>query len=456
VKDKIVVEYWLELQGSTVKSGDDFYRFADHLANFATVGVEPEWSLADLNAASLQKIAAYRGKAKVKIYREEDKAGSLTLELPAANFDQTRLDIHHLLGVIAGDVLGNPEIRNVKILNVELPESLRKHINGPTVGLDGVKKIFNLGKRPLLAFTMKPRLGLDADDHARLCYLSLKGGADIAEDDERLVNPAYCNAKDRVRKCTALAIKATKETKEKKIYSVNLSAREDKIIPLFEELDAIAKNENGIGLECVKLDVPPVSFGGLQALSEYLHSRGRNVIITVYPELYWFYRKLIPASFLTGMLRWCGADVLYAGTPVILEHFGEKGKTPSIVTTRLAEMKHDIYEGALWNKEGKARQSMPTVTGSVYPVTMDLLYSFLGENIGFFIGAGMLRHETVEQGARACRKALDAAVQRAKYTEVFKTAEIEKDEERFKSNYIDPQEMVKRNPELKRYVEVPF
>lgn len=455
--DELVVEYRLDLKGEGVKSADQFYRFVDVMANAATTGSE-EVELRDFKDTSTsERLLKHRGTVRVKEYREDSRSGLFSLHLPAENFDQTHFDPTLIHGVIAGDMLGHPEIKEVKILTVEIPISLRRHIKGPRVGLDGVKEIFHLGKRPLLAFTVKPRLGLNAEEHAGICYAAMMGGVDLAEDDERLVNPAYCQASERVKRCVEAAAEATEKTSAKKMYSVNLTAREDRLISKFEELDEIAKRINGVGLECVKIDVPPVSFGGLLAFSEYLHSKARNVIVTVYPEFYWFYRRVFPAGWFLRLLRWCGADIVYAGTPVILEHFGEKGKTPSIVTAKLAEVKQDIYQRTLWNKEEgmEIQCSMPTVTGRVFPVTLDLLYTFLGGNIGFFVGGGILKHpQGIEAGARMCRAALEVAVGRKRYTDVFKEADVRQDKEIFGLEYIDPRAVLRQDPELRRFVEV--
>ena len=96
---------------------------------------------------------------------------------------------------------------------------------------------------------------------------------------------------------------------------------------------------------------------------------------------------------------------------------------------------------------------MPTVTGKIHPGTMELLYRFLGKNIGYFIGWGIASHpKGIKHGAEICRSVLDGIIKGQSL------ADILGEEERLlldsiNMKYADFQQIIGKQLYLKEYLE---
>ncbi len=50
----------------------------------------------------------------------------------------------------------------------------------------GVRKMLGVYKRPLVGTIIKPKMGLNSTEHAKVAYDAWVGGCDIVKDDENL------------------------------------------------------------------------------------------------------------------------------------------------------------------------------------------------------------------------------------------------------------------------------
>lgn len=216
----------------------------------------------------------------VKASQASAEQGSVRLTFPYANFDFRVGGIPHLLGTVAGDILGYPEIADAKIVEVRLPPEALSSFHGPQCGIQGVRKLLGIKDRPLIAFTAKPRLGLDPQQFALWCADAAEGGVDIVEDDERLLNPQYCGIQDRAR---AVLAEFSKRKVKDKIYSVNITGNE-------QDACQNAIKLADVGIRVLKFDVLAGGFGALQHLTAEL--KNRQVPVTVYPGMGFVFRAL--------------------------------------------------------------------------------------------------------------------------------------------------------------------
>ena len=358
----------------------------------------------------------------VELVSQDPKKGTARLRFPVDNFDFSFGGIPHLLGTIAGDILGYPEIATAKVERLELPSNVLSHFRGPGCGIHGVRKLLGgTDGRPLIAFTVKPRLGLRPEDYAAWCVEAAKGGADIVEDDERLVSPEYCRIDKRVE---AVLSAFTKNKIRKTVYSVNITGNHWKTLEKAEQL----RNK---GIKMFKLDVLPAGFSTLQALSNQL--KGQNVPITVYPGMGFLFNA-ISSSILRYLTRLSGGDIVYAGTPSLGGELGRHDVNWGGVHESVEKTK--IVWNVLRGKLERIRPSMPTVSTNVHPGNIGLIYyivkneEFLEPNdFAFFVGGGIAFHpKGPKYGVEMCRCALDLAMNGkfrqgdfpAKHEEIFK------------------------------------
>ncbi len=92
------------------------------------------------------------------------------------------------------------------------------------MGIPGVREKLNVYGRALTGSTIKPKLGLSPNEHARRAYETLRGGIDTIKDDENLNSQAWSPFDERVRRTLDLLHQAEAETGERKGYWANVTA----------------------------------------------------------------------------------------------------------------------------------------------------------------------------------------------------------------------------------------
>ena len=157
---------------------------------------------------------------------------------------------------VAGNIFGMKSVANLRIADIGFPKSVVKSFKGPKYGIAGIRKLLKVDGRPLLGTIIKPKLGLDAEDHSRVAYDAWAGGCDIVKDDENLTNQRFNPFGERVIKTLKMRDRCENETGEKKIYMPNVSAEAEEMINRAEFV-----KENGG--EYVMVDVVTVGFSGL-------------------------------------------------------------------------------------------------------------------------------------------------------------------------------------------------
>ena len=64
--------------------------------------------------------------------------------------------------------------------------------------LEGIRKITKIKERPLLGTIVKPKVGLNEVEHAKVCGNAWKGGLDIVKDDENLTSMIFNRFEKRI------------------------------------------------------------------------------------------------------------------------------------------------------------------------------------------------------------------------------------------------------------------
>ena len=197
----------------------------------------------------------------------------------------------------------NPGIKQITVADFDfIDESLYKHFPGPNVGIDGIyncllRKTLNDVKRPVLAFSIKPRFGMDVKDLCKLYTSAAKSGIDIIEEDERLVDPKGCSFIDRVKAISKI------QKDFSTIYSVNVTGDSKTAL---EKLEFCAEK----GIRMVKVDVLVCGFETLRKVATKIRDDYcSSIAITVYPDAYRAFRKL-SRNFILKLSRLCGADII--------------------------------------------------------------------------------------------------------------------------------------------------
>lgn len=324
-----------------------------------------------------------------RILQSDFERGEITLSFPATNVDWEYNSVPALLSLVGGDVLGSSGVGNSAVVrSVRLPDSVTRQFSGPKLGIGGVRRICKVPDRPIVAFSVKPRLGLTSREFATLCTEAALGGIDIVEDDERLSNQRHSRLLERAE----VTLEALARSGRNTVYSANITGRADEIVYVAEELVKL-------GVRMLKIDVLPTGYSALQAVSEWLHTSPHDVAITVYPAMTRLYERSLPRDFILELAKLCGADMVYAGVPVL----PAAGRSHDAVRDFARAAEH--HEGL---KQRKFHQPvLPTISTSITPMNIGAYAQLLGNDVAFFVGAGIAAYKGgLKAGAELLLKAL--------------------------------------------------
>ena len=163
-------------------------------------------------------------------------------------------------------LLGNDASTSVqaKLLDLFIPPKLAARYPGPQFVLDGIRKLVNVEKRPMLLNMIKPCIGFEIEDGAKIFYNTALGGVDFIKDDELLGNPDFCPLKNRVRAYVDASEKAFEITGKRTLYIPNITDHVAKLID-----NAKIAEENGA--KAIILNCASVGLSVLQMVLSLIH-----------------------------------------------------------------------------------------------------------------------------------------------------------------------------------------
>jgi ribulose-bisphosphate carboxylase large chain len=320
-----------------------------------------------------------------------------------------------ILSSIAGNIFGMKAVKNLRLEDIDWSEKIIKSFKGPLFGIKGIRKLLNVYDRPLVGTIIKPKLGLDEENHARVAYEAWSGGVDIVKDDENLTSQPFNNFSKRIVETLKMRDKAEKETGEKKVYMPNISAETDKML---ERANFVKE----CGGEYVMVDILTVGWSALQSLREanedfklILHAhRAGHATFTRNP------RHGISMVVIGDVARLIGLDQIHIGT-VIGKMQGVREEVliteDEIENRMIRERGHYLSEDWLHIKPVFA-----VCSGGLHPGMFPYLIKTLGNDIILQAGGGIHGHRNgTAAGARASRQAIEAVLNNIPLKEYSKT-----------------------------------
>jgi len=315
-------------------------------------------------------------------------------------------NVPQILSSIAGNIFGMKLLKNLRFEDVRFPPELLEKHRGPQVGLENIRKLFEVEKRPLLGTIVKPKLGLGSKSHAEVAYRAWKGGLDIVKDDENLSSMAFNTFERRVDETMHLKEKAEKETGEHKEYMGNITA------PV-SEMKRRADYLIGKGSNYVMIDIVTTGWSALQDMREYLE--GKDIVIHCHRAGHAAFtrNKKHGMSMLTvaKFTRLIGGDQLHIGTAGVGKMEGDEDKVLRIqeaVESR-SENEGEIKLAQNWKD---IKKTAAVASGGLHPGDIPKLIGRMGKNIVAQFGGGCHGHpDGTEPGARAIRQACDAVLE---------------------------------------------
>lgn len=334
----------------------------------------------------LKTLRPYMKRLMARVFRIEGR--NISIAYPIELFEPGNLP--NLLSSIAGNIFGMAAVSRLRLQDVELPEALIESYPGPRYGIEGVRDLLGVEDRPLLGAIIKPKLGLESIDHARVAYEAWVGGCDVVKDDENLADQRFNPFEDRVVKTLEMRDRAEEESGERKAYLVNVTAE-------MEEMLRRAEYVEEHGGRYVMIDIITTGFAALQTMRKIdlkvaLHGHRAGHAAFTRSE-----RHGISMGVVAKLARLAGIDQLHVGTAV--------GK--------MAEPKERVLENikALKEPMARIRPALPVASGGIHPGLVPPLLEIFGLDLVIQAGGGIHGHpEGTEAGARAIRQAMEAVM----------------------------------------------
>ena len=305
------------------------------------------------------------------------KGNNFKIAYPSELFEPGNMP--QIFSSVAGNIFNMKEVKNLRLEDIEFPIGIEKSFPGPKHGIAGVRKILHVPKRPLCGTIIKPKLGLDSANHARVAYEAWAGGLDIVKDDENLSSQKFNPFARRLDLTFKSLRKAEKETGEKKAYMPNVTAET-------KEMLKRAKMVKEHGGTHVMVDVVTCGFSAVQTLREET-----NLIIHGHRAMHGAFTRnpkhgisMLPYG---KALKLVGVDQLHVGTAVGKM---EETKEQVVAVARAIRPVFPVCSGGL-----EARHVMPLV-------------KMLGRDIIIQAGGGIHGYPGgTRAGAAAMRKAVE-------------------------------------------------
>lgn len=347
-----------------------------------------------------------------KVFYLDSKNKRARIAYPLSLFELGNLP--EIMSSIGGNIFGMKSVKGLLWEDVEIPEKMLKSFKGPKFGIEGIRKRLKIKDRPLVGTIVKPKVGLQPGEHAKVAYESWIGGCDIVKDDENLTSQSFNEFKSRFLKTIKLLKKAEKETGEKKAYLVNCTAETQEML---KRIKFVEKN----GGNYIMLDIITLGWAALQTarnttkLPIHAHRAGHAMFDRT-PE------HGMSMEVIAQLARMVGVDTLHIGT-AYGKMVGGKDEVlhieKEIESPFTKQTKRNLAQN--W---GKVKPVFGVASGGVYPSLVPKIIQFMGKDVVIQAGGGIHGHPAgTKAGAIAMRQAVDASLQKIPLKTYAKTHE---------------------------------
>lgn len=324
-----------------------------------------------------------------KVIDLDESAGVITIAYPLDLFEPG--NIAQLLSSITGNVFGLKEVSRLRLEDLEFPEVYVKSYPGPSLGIEGIRRLTGVTEGPLLGSIIKPKLGLTSSEHAQAAMEVWEQGIHLVKDDENLTSLSFDNFYTRVDEVTRhMDEKRYLEIGTAKIHAFNITAS-------YEEMMKRANYVRDKGGNCLMVDIVTAGFSALSGI------RNRNYGLMIHGHramhaaLTRSQQYGISMLVIAKLARLAGVDSLHTGT-VVGKMEGEKEEVVAI---------NDFLRSDWYG----IKTVLPTASGGLHPGLIPDLVHILGDDCLLTFGGGIHGHpDGISAGARAVVQALEATL----------------------------------------------
>jgi ribulose-bisphosphate carboxylase large chain len=349
-------------------------------------------------------------KITPRVYYLDEKNKRCRIAYPCDLFELN--SVPDIMSSIGGNIYGMKCVTGLLWEDVTLPKIMLDKFKGPQFGISGIRKYLGVKERPLVGTIVKPKVGLNEKEHAKVAYNSWLGGCDVVKDDENLTSQTFNNFYKRIPETLKLMKKAEKETGEKKVYLANCTAPADEMIKRIKFVEANGGNY-------IMLDILTLGWSALQLarkitkLPIHAHRAGHAMFDRTG-------NHGMKMEVIAQFARMVGVDTLHIGTA-----YGKMTGGKDEVLHIEDEIEHSATQKTKENLSQNWYHIKPVfavASGGVYPGIVDKIIHFMGNDVVIQAGGGIHGHpDGTIAGARAMRQAVDASMKKISLKEYSKT-----------------------------------
>ncbi|OIO80147.1 ribulose-bisphosphate carboxylase large subunit [Candidatus Pacearchaeota archaeon CG1_02_32_132] len=312
-----------------------------------------------------------------------------------------------IYSAIAGNIFGMKAVNNLRLMDIDFPDSIMKSFKGPQFGIEGVRRFMKVKKRPLTATVPKPKVGMTTKEHAQVGYEAWAGGLDFLKDDENLTDQKFNRFEARAKACAKMRDRAEKETGEKKDYFINVTGEA-------KEMLIRAKIAADYDFKYVMCDIVTAGWSGLQTLRNF--TQDTKQAIHAHRAMHATFdrnpRHGLSMLTLAKCARLVGVDNIHIGT-VIGKLVGSKDEVLAIEDEmEYSNIEEEFKKGILEENWRNIKSVFPCSSGGLHPGIVPDIMKMLGNNIVIQAGGGVHGHPFgTKAGAEALRQAIDATME---------------------------------------------
>ncbi|MFW9831142.1 MAG: type III ribulose-bisphosphate carboxylase [Candidatus Thorarchaeota archaeon] len=299
-------------------------------------------------------------------------------------------NLPNILSSVAGNVFGLGDIQHLRLLNIKLAPALIKSFPGPAFGIPGIRTTLKIHKRPFVGTIIKPKLGLRTKDHAAVAYSAWLGGCDVVKDDENLSSQKFNPFEDRVITTLERRDRAEKETGDRKVYLINVTAETNEMLRRAQFVE-------DHGGRVAMIDIITCGYSAVATL----RNQGFKLILHGHRAMHAAFTKLhyhgIAMPVIAIVSRLLGIDQLHVGTAV-----GKMSEDREEVELNIHECTQPLQG---------IKPTMPVASGGLHPGHIPTLIDIFGTDVIIQAGGGIHGHPGgTKVGATAMRQAVDAVL----------------------------------------------
>lgn len=339
---------------------------------------------------------------KLKPHVFSIKGNYVKIAYPSELFEYN--NIPQILSAVAGNIYGMKVVNNLRLEDIEFPKKMVSAFRGPAFGIEGIRKILKVYDRPLVGTIIKPKVGLNPEEHAEVAKQAWIGGCDIVKDDENLTNQAFNKFEDRIIHTLDSKEKAEKATGEKKIYMPNITAETSEMIKRAE----FVKKHGG---NYIMIDILTAGWSAVQTIRNLdlglvIHAhRAMHAALTRNPK------HGMSMLTISKLARLAGVDQLHIGTAV-----GKMEGNPLDVMGCETEIEEKMMMSnkkihALEQRWYNIKPVFAVCSGGLHPGHVPDVIKMMGKNVIIQMGGGIHGHpQGTIKGAMAARQSIEASM----------------------------------------------